>query len=184
MEASPALTSAGLVRRLVARLIDTAIAAFFGVIVGVACVFAIPLFGSDLGIDDDVLSTLGDLVILLMGFALIAGPVGVALLLTAIAAVRGPDHGRTTGRRVMGLHLALPEGGHPSAGRAVLHGLLGYLAPVALVLSVATALLVNAGGLFALAALVIPVIEVITVLVRRDDRALHDVLAGITVVKL
>ncbi len=51
-------------------------------------------------------------------------------------------------------------------------------------LSVATALLVNAGGLFALAALVIPVIEVITVLVRRDDRALHDVLAGITVVKL
>lgn len=184
MEPSPALASAGLGRRLVARLIDAAIASFLGVIVGVLAVFSLPIFGSSLGIDDGTLSTLGDLVLLLMGFALIAGPVGVALLLTAIAALRGPDHGRTVGRRTMRLYLAIPGGGHPTAGRALLHGMLGHLAPVSLVLAITAALLVNGGGLFALTALVIPVIEILTVLVRRDDRALHDVLAGVSVIKL
>lgn len=181
--AAPPVT-AGLVRRISARLVDGIAAILLAIVGGVALIVATFTFGSDLGIQDSTLATLGDIVLLLVLLVVLFGPFVAALLVGIVSGLLGKGTGTTPGRRMLGLRVVDADDGEPTRGRAALHGLLRHLPTLLLALGLwpvffdgdAIIALAVIGGALLLA-------DVVSVLARRDDRALHDVLAGVTVVR-
>lgn len=180
--AAPA--GAGLGRRVAARIVDGIASIVLAIIVGLALIIATFTFGSDLGIDDDTLATLGDLVLLFAIVIVLLGPLLAAMAVGVFSGLFGKGTGTTPGRRLLRLRVVDARDGEPSRGRAALHGLLRHVPTVLLFASVFPVFLDgDVIVLPALAGAVLLVVDIVTALARGDDRALHDVLAGVTVVR-
>ncbi len=177
-------TAAGLGRRLGARLIDGVAATVLAIVGGILIVLATVTFGSDLGIDDGTLSTLGALVLAFAFFVVLIGPFVVALVVGMLAGLFGKGTGTTIGRRIFKLRVVDADDGQPSRGRATLHALLGHV-PM-LLISIGLLPVVFDGGAIAalgIAGAVLLLADMLAPFVRKDDRTLHDALAGVTVVR-
>lgn len=177
-------TAAGLGRRIGARLIDGVVAIVLALVVGFLLVIATFTFGSDLGIDDDTLSALGSIVLLFALLVVFLGPFLAAGFVAVVSGLFGKGTGATPGRRLFKLRVVDADDGQPSRGRAALHGLLGHLPTLLLVLGLLP--VVFDGGAIAILAVIgaaLLVADVLSPFLRKDDRALHDVLAGVTVVR-
>lgn len=177
-------TAAGLGRRIGARLIDGVAGIVLALVVGFLVVIGTFTFGSDLGIDDGTLATLGDLVLLFALLVVFLGPFVAAAFVGVVSGLFGKGTGTTPGRCMVKLRVVDADDGQPSRGRAALHALLGHL-PMLLIAVGLLPVVFDGGALAALAMLgaVFLVVDVLAPFVRKDDRALHDVLAGVTVVR-
>lgn len=177
-------TAAGLGRRLGARLVDGVASIVLAIVGGIALLIATFTFGSDLGIDDDTLATLGDLVLLFMIFVVLLGPFLAAMAVGVLSGLFGKGTGTTPGRRLLKLRVVDADDGEPSRGRAALHGVLRHLPTVLLFAGLFPVFLDGDVVLApAVAGAALLVVDVVTLLARPDDRALHDVVAGVTVVR-
>lgn len=176
--------AAGVGRRLAARLVDGVASIVLAVVGGIALLVATFTFGSDLGLDDGTLATLGDLVLLFMIFVVLLGPFLAAMAVGVLSGLFGKGTGTTPGRRVLGLRVVDADDGEPARGRAALHGLLRHL-PTVLVFAGLFPVFLDGDVIVAPAAAgtALVIVDLATLLARRDDRALHDVLAGVTVIR-
>jgi uncharacterized RDD family membrane protein YckC len=176
--------AAGAGRRLGARLVDAAVAVVLGIVLTVLVIIGTFTFGDDLGLTNETLATLGDVVLLLVIVCVMVGPFLISALVAMAAAVFGKGTGTTPGRRAFGLQVVDADDGQPSRGRAALHGLLRHL-PTALLFFAFLSVGFDGQPLLALAAAgaVLLVVDVGATLIRNDHRALHDVVAGVTVAR-
>ncbi len=177
-------TSAAITRRAGARLIDAVVAVLLGLVLTVVVIVGTFTFGDDLGLTNDTLATLGDVVLYLVVLCVLIGPFVVAFLVALAAAVGGRHAGIHPGRRAFGLRVVDADDGEPARGRAALHGLLRHL-PTALVFLGVLEVGFDGDPVLPLAVTgaVLLVLDIGAVVVRGDRRALHDILAGVTVTR-
>ena len=176
--------AAGAARRAGARLVDAVVAVILGLVLTLLVIVGTFTFGNDLGLTNDTLATLGDVVLLLVIVCVMVGPFLISFLVALASALFGKGTGTTPGRRAFGLRVVDADDGEPARARTAFHGLLRHL-PTALLFLAFLSVGFDNEPIFALAAagLVMLVLDVGAILIRSDDRALHDVLAGVTVTR-
>ncbi len=141
-------------------------------------------FGDDLGIDEGVMATLGDLILLFFLFVVFLGPFLVAMVLAVLGGLFGRGTGWTPGRATLGLRVVDADDGEPARLRAALHGFLRHLPTVLLFIGFAPVWADSSAiPLVAYAGALLLVADLLVMLTRDDHRAVHDVLAGVTVVR-
>jgi uncharacterized RDD family membrane protein YckC len=160
------------------------VAVLLGLVLTLFVIVGTFTFGDDLGLTNDTLATLSDVVLLLVIVCVMVGPFLISGLVAVASGLFGKGTGTTPGRRALGLRVVDADDGEPSRGRAALHGLLRHL-PTAALFFAFISVGFDGEPLLALAAagLVALVLDVGAILIRSDDRALHDVLAGVTVTR-